>query len=72
MPKVLVVDDDSALRRLLRMALTGVGYEVVEAIDGQEGLLAMDEESHLVLMNIAMPRISGWEVLEALRGQPGL
>ena len=72
MPKVLVVDDDSALRRLLRMALTGVGYQVVEAIYGQEGLLAMEEEPNLVRLNIAMPKISGWEVLEALRGQPGL
>jgi len=71
--KVLIVDDDSALRRLLRAALTARGYDVVEATDGQEGLLAMEKEDpDLVLLDIAMPKMTGWEVLEALRERPEL
>ena len=72
MPKVLIVDDDRGIRTLIRESLTARGHEVVEAADGLEGLRAIDQESpDVVLLDIVMPRMVGWQVLEILQGRPG-
>ena len=72
---ILVIDDDLSIRRILCRALQQQGYKVLEANDGDEGLDMYDanqEQIHLVILDILMPRMSGWEVLDAIktRGNP--
>jgi two-component system, NtrC family, nitrogen regulation response regulator NtrX len=70
MPKfrVLVIDDESAIRDSLKMTLEYEGYEVLGAATGQEGLsLAEREAPDLVLLDVKMPGMDGIEVLERLR-----
>ena len=65
---VLVVDDDSDIRLTLRQILREEGFRVREARDGLEALERIEEEEpDLVLLNLVMPGINGWEVLETLR-----
>lgn len=72
--RVLVVEDDAAIRRGVRDALEFSGYAVLEAADGQAGFeAAASAEVDLVLLDIAMPRRDGMSVLEELRRvRPGL
>jgi DNA-binding response OmpR family regulator len=65
---VLVVDDDPDIRALLRRLLERVGYEVVLAPDGRSGLRALYETGpDLVILDVAMPELDGWGVLERIR-----
>lgn len=67
-PRILVVDDEEAIRRLLSIPLQKEGYEVVVARDGQEALdLFADHHFDLVVLDIMMPRIDGMEVCRRLR-----
>jgi signal transduction histidine kinase/ActR/RegA family two-component response regulator len=64
--RVLVVDDEVAVREVLRDLLRGEGYSVVDAADGRSGLaLCETEPIDLVLSDVSMPGMSGWEVAEA-------
>ncbi len=66
--KVLVVDDDTKLRRLLAHLLTNAGYQVIEAEDGEEGLsLALQESPQIVVTDWSMPSMSGLELCRTLR-----
>lgn len=66
--KLLLVEDDRFLRRAAELALVQAGYSVVTAADGVAGLeLARKERPDLVLLDLLMPRMSGLEVLAALR-----
>lgn len=65
--KVLVIDDDDAIRRSLDKILTYEGYEVVLAENGNQGVnLALQEDPDLILLDIKMPRMDGLEVLQIL------
>src|ERR1700723_2629275 len=65
---VLVVDDDPDIRLTLRQILREEGFRVREARDGLEALERIaDEEPDLVLLDLMMPGINGWEVLATLR-----
>ncbi len=69
--KVLVVDDTDTNIRLLRALLKGAGYEVVTATCGQEGLTAAaTEHPDLILLDIMMPDLTGYEVCQRLRSVP--
>ena len=71
MPKVLVIDDEQSVRRLARAGLTARGYEVIEAASGQEGLLLIEEQRpELILLDLGLPLMSGWAVLEAIQRRP--
>jgi DNA-binding response OmpR family regulator len=64
---VLVVDDDRPLRTLCRAALEEAGFRVLEAAGGDQALASVhDERPDLILLDIMMPRVSGWEVTSAL------
>jgi DNA-binding response OmpR family regulator len=64
---VLVVDDDRPMRALCRVSLEEAGLRVLEAAGGEEALeLVRDERPDLILLDIMMPGISGWEVTSAL------
>src|SRR5262245_22403422 len=66
--RVLVVEDDTAIRRGLCDALKFQGYETVEAGDGQAGLdAALGAEVDLVLLDVLMPKMDGFTVLRELR-----
>jgi two-component system nitrogen regulation response regulator NtrX len=67
-PRVLVVDDEEAIRSSLRMVLEYEGYRVLEAPGGDEALAAARRSSpHAILLDIKMPEMDGLEVLDALR-----
>lgn len=66
--KILVVDDEEDIRRFLGTVLKEKGYEVLLAAEGEEALeLAGREQPHLVLLDIMMPAMDGWEVLRRLK-----
>jgi len=72
MSRILIVDDDRLTRVMLSNILEGGGYQVSAAADGEEGLrLAAENRFDLVMLDIWMPGMSGFEVLERLRAQPG-
>ena len=64
---VLVVDDHAPMRTLCRVNLEAAGFRVLEAADGDEALAAIrTDRPDLILLDIMMPRVSGWEVAAAL------
>jgi CheY-like chemotaxis protein len=70
---VLVVDDDEAMRAAIAQPLLEAGHDVVSASNGLEALDAMRASApHLVLLDLMMPRMSGWEVLSAMGASPRL
>ncbi|GAA2731312.1 response regulator transcription factor [Pedococcus aerophilus] len=68
-PVVLVVDDDAAIRTVVRWQLDDAGYRVVEADDGDSALRRIrDDHPTLVVLDLSLPRLGGLEVLRAVRG----
>jgi two-component system nitrogen regulation response regulator NtrX len=74
MTRVLIVDDDEAIRETLREALEDEGYEIAEASNGIEGLakLRASQEGMVVLLDHLMPKLDGLAVLRAVQGDPPL
>lgn len=71
MSKVMVVEDDAALREIYSILITAEGYEVVSAGDGEEALaVAVREKPDLILSDVMMPKISGFDMLDILRNTP--
>lgn len=70
-PKVLVADDEPALRRLVAFGLGLEGYEVVTAQDGLEAVeKARAERPDLVVLDVMMPKLDGFDVLQELKTNP--
>jgi DNA-binding response OmpR family regulator len=74
MSRVLVVDDDEAVRIVVEAVLKAEGHEVESASDGEValGLLCDEPVPSIVLLDLMMPRISGWDLLEAMAHRPRL
>ena len=71
--RILVVEDQADLRGILRDLLTGSGYDVVEAADGQAGVAkAKSERPDLILMDIQLPVIDGYEATRQIKADPAL
>jgi len=67
---ILVVDDDPDLREFLRLVLTSMGFEVTSAANGREALDDMDgHDPDLILLDMKMPVMDGWEFCRALEGR---
>ncbi len=65
---ILVIDDEADLRSLLELTLSGHGYRVVTAASGKEGLIrAQEDPPDVILLDIMMEEMDGWEVLKLLR-----
>jgi two-component system response regulator HydG len=68
MKKILIVDDDTAHRTMLKVNLMGAGYDIIEADDGDQVLPSLaDQEIDLILMDLKMQRMDGMEALRLLR-----
>ena len=67
--KILVVDDESRMRKLVRDFLVKKGYEVLEAADGEEALdlFYTDKDISLIILDVMMPKINGFEVCKEIR-----
>ncbi|MGE5689515.1 MAG: response regulator [Pseudomonadota bacterium] len=72
-PLVLIVDDDPGLRGFVRASLELEGYTVREAASADEGLEALeDEPPDLILLDVMMPRVDGWEMLRRVQERHGV
>jgi len=71
--RILVVDDEPGVLEIVRTNLEWEGYQVLEAQDGLEGLKAA-RQSHpdLVILDVMMPGLNGWQVLQAIEADPDL
>jgi two-component system chemotaxis response regulator CheY len=68
--RILTIDDSKTIRDMLRMTLAPAGYEILQAVDGQDGVEVMDRETvDLVITDINMPRMNGYEVVRHLRAR---
>ncbi len=68
--KILVVEDDADARTILQTFLKAKGHEIVTASDGLEGLQQFERaKPELILLDVMMPKMDGWEVLESIRAQ---
>lgn len=66
--KILIVEDDIMLNKIYQTKLTLLGYQVVAAYDGEEGLAMMRaHQPHLVLLDLMLPKKNGFEMLEAAK-----
>ena len=67
--KILVVDDESRMRKLVNDFLSKKGYEVIEAADGEEAVerFYMEKDIALIILDIMMPRMDGWQVCREIR-----
>lgn len=71
MSKVMVVEDDASLREIYSIRITAEGYDVVSAGDGEEALaVAVREKPDLIIADVMMPKISGFDMLDILRSTP--
>ena len=71
MAKIMLVEDDKSLREIYSIRLVAEGYEVVSAGDGEEALaIAVQQKPDLILSDVMMPKISGFDMLDILRSTP--
>jgi two-component system, cell cycle response regulator DivK len=71
MPKILLVEDNEMNRDMLSRRLIKKGYEVIMALDGEQALeMARAEAPDLILMDISLPGLDGWEATRQLKAMP--
>jgi|ERR1043166_1207096 CheY-like chemotaxis protein len=71
--RILLAEDDRILRKAGEVSLTKKGYEVISAVDGEEALVkARDHRPDLVLLDVMMPKMNGFEVLRVLKSEPAV
>ena len=67
--KVLVVDDEPPIRKLLRMGLSAQGYEVIDAPNGRSALERLAQNPDLIILDLGLPDMQGLELLRTIRGR---
>lgn len=66
--KILIVEDETILREIVTDYLINEGYEVIEAIDGEQALeLFQEQDFHLIILDIMLPKVDGWAVCRRIR-----
>ena len=70
--QVLIVEDDADIRDGVRILLESEGYAVMEAEDGRQGLYCLNDEVDLVILDVMMPGMDGFEILEEIRKESSL
>jgi DNA-binding response OmpR family regulator len=69
--KILIVDDEKVILKVLRIRLTKLGYEVREAADGEQALEQLENDDFdLLICDIVMPKKDGWQVLKEVKSNP--
>jgi two-component system cell cycle response regulator DivK len=69
--RILVIEDTEDNRRILRDLLTNAGFELIEAVDGEKGVAAaLDSKPDLILMDIQLPIIDGYEATRRIKANP--
>jgi len=68
-PKILVIDDEPPIRKLLRMGLSTQNYEVLEAANGKAGLELLAQKPDLIILDLGLPDIQGLELLRTIRSR---
>jgi excisionase family DNA binding protein len=72
-PLVLIVDDDDRMREFVRVNLEMEGYSVIEAANAEEGLAAVEDQApDLILLDVMMPNVDGWEMLRRIQERHGV
>ena len=64
---ILIIEDDKDIRECVRILLEGEGFHIDEASDGEEGLKKLSESTHLVILDVMMPKLSGFKTCEEIR-----
>ena len=68
LPKILLVDDEPSLVKLVKRRLEAEGFNVCVAVDGEEALVKVrEEEPHLIILDVMLPRLNGYEVCRKLK-----
>jgi two-component system KDP operon response regulator KdpE len=67
--KVLIVDDEPPIRKLLRMGLSTQGYEVLDATNGKTALAQLDAKPDLIILDLGLPDMQGLDLLAAIRAR---
>ncbi|WP_432969333.1 response regulator [Dactylosporangium sp. CA-233914] len=68
---VLIVDDSASVRQVVTIALKGAGYEVIDAVDGQDALSKLaGKRVHLIISDVNMPNMDGITLVSEIRKQP--
>lgn len=69
MPKIAIIEDEAAIRRMYTLKFKFSGFETCEGVDGEDGLAIIEKEKpDLVLLDLRMPKMSGDEMLREMRG----
>jgi two-component system, OmpR family, KDP operon response regulator KdpE len=68
-PRVLVVDDEPPIRKLLRMGLSAHGYQVIEATNGKNALELLEKSPDMIILDLGLPDIQGHDLLRMIRGR---
>jgi len=68
--RVLVIEDEAHIQKLVKLVLEKNGFEIIQALSGEDGLKELDKDPHpdLVLLDIMMPGIDGMQVLRTMKG----
>lgn len=69
--RIMIVDDSASVRQVVGVALTLAGYDVVDAVDGQDALEKLTGKLHLIIVDVNMPRLDGIGFLKAVKANPG-
>jgi CheY-like chemotaxis protein len=70
--RILIVDDDASIRAFILSALSDAGYDAAAVANGEEALAALAQmQPHLILLDVRMPGVDGWQVLDTLRSATG-
>ncbi len=73
MPTILVVEDEASIRKLVTVNLSARGYDVIEAASAEDGLAQLHQVPlSLVLLDIKLPGLQGWDLLAAMPDIPGI
>jgi len=71
MKRIIFIEDEPALQKILKETLSKAGFEVIQAMDGKTGLdLVKSEKPNLVLLDLILPKMDGFEVLEKIKTDP--